>query len=69
MACMLSCRGGYVECDRGLLQHHSPFLEELLAAETCVCTKPIIILPDISVEAVCLALNLLVGSSKEVSLE
>jgi hypothetical protein len=66
---MLSCRGGFVECDRGLLQHHSPFLKELMAAESCVCSKPIIIIPDISAETVCLALNLLVGSGKEVSLD
>jgi hypothetical protein len=69
MPCVLSCRGGLVECDQGLLIHHSTFLKELLGAETCVCSRPVIILPDITVEATLLALNLLAGSGKDVSLE
>ena len=65
--CLLSCQGGLmVQCDRGLLLQHSPFLKELLTAEACICTCPILILPDVTVESVCLALNLLVGSTKEV---
>ena len=59
-----------VECEQGLLLHYSPFMKELLSAVTCLCTAPVLILPDITVEVVCLALNLLVGSGgKEVTLE
>ena len=70
MACILSCLGGFVECDKDLLLHHSPFVKELLGAVTCSCTGPVLVLPDIGVETICLALNLLVGSGgKEVVLE
>ena len=37
-------------------------------AETCICTRPVLLRPDIMVEATLLALNLMVGSSKNVSL-
>jgi len=67
---ILSCLGGFVKCEQGPLLHHSPFVKELLEAVTCLCTAPVLILPDITVEVVCLALNLLVGSSgQEVTLE
>jgi hypothetical protein len=69
-SCLVSCLGGFCECDQGLLLHYSPYIKELMRAVTCVCTGPVLILPDITVEVVCLALNLLVGSGgKEVVLE
>jgi hypothetical protein len=63
-ACTLSCQGGSVDCDLGLLVHHAPHLMDILGAtETCPCRKSVIVLPDFMVEPVVLAVNLLVGAA------
>jgi hypothetical protein len=63
-ACTLSCQGGSVDCDLGMLEHYSLYLKEMLIADqTCPCHKSVISLPDFMVEPVILAVNLLAGAA------
>ena len=69
-ACTLSCKGGIVDCDQGLLLHYAPHLRDLLSTDACLCTNPVLILPDFMVKVVRLAVNLMVkAAGKEVMLE
>jgi hypothetical protein len=68
-ACIVSCHDGAVESDLALLVHHSPGLEEMFRDVTCHCTKPVLLLPDQSVDTVSLALSLLLGATDVVRIE
>jgi hypothetical protein len=59
--CAVTCSDGLVHCDVELLVTRSPLLKELFSGVRCYCAGPGLALPNLPVNVVVLALNLLLA--------